>query len=615
MIVKPKYIYLLVILFSANLAMQAQKMVDLPLSDLSNFQKQNGNWVIVGDVFMDRNIDVHHNGNSSVITKAGKGIIVNLNDESKKSPLLTAWDHGDIDMELEFMVPKGSNSGIYLQGRYEVQLFDSWGIKNPKFSDLGGIFRNWESEEGKIYMGKAPLVNAAKAPGLWQKMYISFKAPRFDAQGKKIANAKLNKVQINGLTIHENLEIPLPTGGPIENNERAKGPLMVQGDHGAVAFRNIKYRLIEDSPVTVSNVVYQYWKGPYQYEDDYKNLKPAKSGKSPDGITWEMAEVKDYFALHLTGDVDLPFTENYFFNYIYNGNMTFLLDGKEVLKNTRAWDWDKISSPPISLTQGKHKFDIYFSRADAWVDPNLAIFVESDRLPKKELHTFSSYKVRQALAPILVKVKDKPVILRAFLDFKKDRNLRRTHTIGVGDPSATNYIFDNDLGALSCIWKGDFVDATPMWNDRGDGSFQPIGDVIYLDNTPQLDIIADPSAAFANAYKENEFKSSGYKINEATGTPIFRYTIKGMDVTDALWPNITDNSLTREISISNKSADAKFRIAHGNRIEKLSDGSYFIDSMYYITTDDNSAAIRSIGGQRELVSTLPDGKLKYSLIW
>lgn len=613
--IKSQHFYSTFLMLLISSMLIAQSMTDLPLNDLSKFKGQDGNWVIVGDVFMDRNIDVHHNGNGSVTTKAGTGIIVNLNDDKKKSPLLTAWEHGDIDLELEFMMPKGSNSGLYLQGRYEVQLYDSWGVKNPKFSDLGGIYRNWESEPGKIYMGKAPLVNAAKAPGLWQKMYVSFKAPRFDVNGKKIANAKLNIVKINGLTIHENLEIPLPTGGPIENNEKALGPLMVQGDHGAVAFRNIKYRLIEDKPIIVSNVNYQYWKGPYQYVDDYKNLKPAKTGPSPDGITWEVSPIKDYFALHLTGDLELPFSEQYYFNYIYNGSLTFLIDGKEVLKNTKAWDWDRISSPTVALTAGKHKFDIYYSRADAWVDPTLAIFVNSDRLPKKELHNFSSYKVRQALAPILVKVKDKPVVLRAFLDFKKDRALRRTHTIGVGDPSGTNYVFDNDLGTISCIWKGDFVDATPMWNDRGDGSFQPIGEVIYLDNTPQLDVLDAPSSSFAKNYKDGEFKPSGYKINEATGTPIFKYKVKGMDVMDACTPNVGEHSLSREISITNKVANAKFRIAQGSKIEKLADGSFFVDAMYYVTTNDSSAYVRSNNGQQELISNLPDGKLTYSLIW
>jgi hypothetical protein len=69
-------------------------------------------------------------------------------------------------------------------------------------------------------------------------MKISFQAPRFDAAGKKIANAKMLKVELNGIILHENVELFGPTRSSIDG-EVAKGPLMFQGDHGSVAFRNL----------------------------------------------------------------------------------------------------------------------------------------------------------------------------------------------------------------------------------------------------------------------------------------------------------------------------------------------------------------------------------------
>jgi hypothetical protein len=169
---------------------------------MSDFKLQDGNWRIVGDVMMDRNTDIHDKVPVAPAAPAkkgkkqpaeepvyklaqpvsfieGKGILLNMNDETVRSNLISNFEHGDIELELEFMVPKGSNSGIYLQGRYEVQILDSWGVRDPKFSDLGGIYRNWETKPGEIYMGKAPLSNPAKAPGLWQKFRIVFQAPRF----------------------------------------------------------------------------------------------------------------------------------------------------------------------------------------------------------------------------------------------------------------------------------------------------------------------------------------------------------------------------------------------------------------------------------------------------
>jgi hypothetical protein len=594
---------------------QAQELMNYSLKDLSSFKSQAGNWAIVGDVMMDPSKNVNSDGNTGITVKEGTGVLINRNDDKIKSHLVSSWEHGDMEIEFEFMMPKGSNSGFYLQGRYEVQLFDSWGVKYPKYSDLGGIYRNWESSPGKIYMGKEPMINAAKAPGLWQKMYISFNAPRFDHMGKKIQNAKLNLVKVNGAIIHENIEIPLPTGGPLENNEVAKGPVMIQGDHGAVAFRNIKYRLLENDPIKVGPVSYKYWKGPYVYESDYKSKKADKEGISKEGITWEMTDVQDFFAIHLTSEIDVPYTDNYYFEPVYNGRLAVYIDNKEVFKNTGAWSWDRIRQMPFNLEKGKHKIDVYYSRADAWLPPALALNLGSDRLAPQPLHAPSSFFVKSFTAPILVDVKGEPVILRAFLDFKQERLLRRTHTVGVGDPTGMHYVFDNALGTLSCIWRGKFVDATPMWQDRGDGSFRPLGDAVYLDNTPQLDILSSPSSGFASKFSEEEFRSKGYSINEFTKTPIFKYTLKGMEVEDQTYADAVSNSLVRTVKITNSKEGTYFRLAHGNSIEKVSETTYLVDGNYYITTL-GSYSLREADGRKELITLVPQsGIISYFLSW
>lgn len=599
-----KLILSLLLLYAIG-TVNAQKYTSLSLNDMSAFKSQAGNWSVVSDVYMDRNADVHHSGNTGITTAPGSGILINQNDASKNSALLTNFEHGDLEMELEFMLPKGSNSGIYLQGRYEVQLYDSWGVKNPKFSDLGGIYRNWESAPGKTYAGKAPLANAAKAPGLWQKMYVYFKAPTFDGNGKKLTNAKLNLVKINGTTIHENVEIPLPTGGPIENNEVSKGPLMIQGDHGAVAFRNIKYRLLDNTAVKAENVSYKYWKGPYEYEETFMNLKPTKTGPSPLGITWEMTEVQDYFALQLTGNLKVEKDDHYYITSKYNGNLAVYIDGKMVKKISRAWDWDTPPTAEVDLTKGNHTFDIYFCRADAWVPPSIGIWIEGDNTTRQPLHTFSSFIQRETNFPIYVNADKGPKILRAFLDYKNDYNKRQTHTVGVGDPSGTHYVFNNANGSISCIWKGQFVDATPMWHDRGDGSFKPIGDVIFLNDKPQL--------MFNNA--SPTFRSKGYKIDEKTETPIFIYQYGDGEVADHSIVNAEDNSLMRTIEFNNIK-NASFKIAEGKEIKDLSNNNYLIDGSYYIHINDESkVVIKDYNGQKALITDVSNGSLKYAYIW
>ncbi|MCL2347993.1 MAG: DUF1080 domain-containing protein [Planctomycetaceae bacterium] len=143
--------------------------------------------------------------------------------------LCTEKTFGDCTVEVEFVMAKGSNSGVYLMGEYEVQVADGWGKTGPMS----------QGDIGAIYSAAAPEVNAAKAPGQWQKFIIEFQAPKFDANGNKTVNAKFLKITLNGKVVQENVEVKGSTGGGVTGHEVAKGPLMLQGNHGPVAFRNI----------------------------------------------------------------------------------------------------------------------------------------------------------------------------------------------------------------------------------------------------------------------------------------------------------------------------------------------------------------------------------------
>jgi hypothetical protein len=169
-----------------------------------------------------------------VIFNGPKGNTVNL---------LSREEHGDCELHVEFMVPKGSNSGVYLMGRYEIQVFDSWGKEKVEHSDCGGIYQRWKDNQG--YEGRPPKVNASKKPGEWQSFDITFRAPRFDADGKKIENAKFVKVVHNGQVVHENESLSGPTRASAWEDEKPTGPLMLQGDHGPVAYRNIRLKKLD----------------------------------------------------------------------------------------------------------------------------------------------------------------------------------------------------------------------------------------------------------------------------------------------------------------------------------------------------------------------------------
>lgn len=189
-------------------------------------------WKVVSEVKLDAN-------NPKLLVGSGQGGSLEAalfrGPIDHGSDIMTEKEFGDCQLHIEFMVPKGSNSGVYLMGRYEIQVLDSFGRPDNQLN-MGDC--------GAIYSARVPTVNASKAPGEWQSFDITFRAPRFDAAGKKTENARFIKVVFNGKTIHENVEVKGGTGGEI-GPEKATGPVMLQGDHGIVAYRNIWVKPLE----------------------------------------------------------------------------------------------------------------------------------------------------------------------------------------------------------------------------------------------------------------------------------------------------------------------------------------------------------------------------------
>jgi len=184
-------------------------------------------------------------------TSTGDGrIVVNGDTKDLKIPyLLTREEYGDVRIELEFMVPKGSNSGVYVMGRYEVQIFDSFGRPRVGSGDLGGIYQRWDPARPKDqqgFEGVAPMANAAKAPGEWQSLDIHFRAPRFNEAGGKLSDATFEKVFVNGVLVQENATTTGHTRSAPMEGDAARGPIAIQGDHGPIAIRAFRVTPLAD---------------------------------------------------------------------------------------------------------------------------------------------------------------------------------------------------------------------------------------------------------------------------------------------------------------------------------------------------------------------------------
>ncbi len=216
--------------------------IELKAGDPAPWKKVDKNWIVAKDVALDPE---KKDTRLKATADAAGTIWVNGN-EGRVGDLYTKEQYGDLEVHVEFLIAKKSNSGIKFHGVYEVQILDSFGKPDDKLTgdDCGGIYPRAELKPNYHHIDKGipPKANAAKPAGEWQTLDVTFLAPRFNEKGEKSEHAKIVKATLNGTVIHENLDLKTPTGHNWSKKESPTGPFMIQADHGPVAFRNVKIK-------------------------------------------------------------------------------------------------------------------------------------------------------------------------------------------------------------------------------------------------------------------------------------------------------------------------------------------------------------------------------------
>lgn len=614
---------------------QQLPMFEQSLDNMADFLPVASNWSIVGDVSADRHTE------HQISTSAGSGILVNIPTERARENLFFGWEHGDIELELEFMIPKGSNAGIYLQGRYEIQIFDSWGVSRPTFSDAGGIYQRWDPDrpDGQQgFQGHPPQMNVSRAPGLWQQFQIRFQAPRFDDEGRKIANARMVKVVHNGVVIHENVELTGPTRSAAFSDEQAMGPLMIQGDHGPVAVRHIRYKLYQPNLMRLTEMHYQYAEGVFDALPDMATLTPRKEG-AVDGIDWRVSGVNDQFVMRFTGNIHVPYTALYRFQLQLDwitGDPHFqnaaigagaLMIGDETVINHAGKVQE--AAGEVELEAGTYPFELSFYKNRAGPPPRMALYVEGGGLPLQSLNAPGSLPAPPQVGSIFVESTGEPALIRGFV---MHNGKKKTHAIAVGHESGVHYTMDLQRGALLHVWKGAFIETTDMWHSRGQDQLAvPRGSVLTFSGAPTVAHLASAEAAWPDtAWPDtagpgstgDDYTFEGYEL-DAEGHPSFLYRLGDIAVSDRLLPEQGGRQLLRELTLRGTAEGYWVRVADGVDISKLDDGSYSVDDrMYYVMLHESGGAqavIRTSGGRQELLIPISfrDGQatVRYALIW
>ncbi|WP_340105661.1 family 16 glycoside hydrolase [Rhodohalobacter sp. 8-1] len=589
-------------------------MESLSLEDLEAFTNPAKNWMVAHDVQSD------YTGESDLTTIEGTGAIVNMPTSGENGNLLTEMEHGDIELSLEFLVPKGSNSGLYFQGRYELQILDSWRKTNPIFSDAGGIYERWNDDlpDGdKGYEGKAPAVNASLAPGLWQEYRVMFRAPRFNEAGDKIENARFEHVYLNGKLIHDNAELTGPTRGAISENETETGPLMIQGDHGPLAFRNIRYKLYEQTDsLELSPISYKV----YDYNGDrtpttFDELELLKEGTTDSFNVASVSPKSEHFATHFSADLSVPVSGEYLFETQMGNGGNLYIDGELILKNTGELEGIR-PGKIIYLDEGTHQLEIAHFQVK-W-NTHAVLYYEGPFMEKRTLASKAPWGDDGGTEPLTVnRLSDRPEIIGGFTNYN---GKKRTHTLSVGFDEGMHYSYDLQNGALLKFWRDPFADLSQMWVDRGyEQLLMPMNAAVEdMSGSPLL--ISDAGGDLFN--ENNSVKE--YQLN-SSGEPVFHSGYEGVTVTDHIRPDENNQGFIRSLSFSSEEAveNASARIAQSHTIERLSDTLYRIGGRYYIemitnaenelTTveTDNSGMMLSL----PVLQNSDQTDIQYRLIW
>ncbi|RYZ48014.1 MAG: DUF1080 domain-containing protein, partial [Sphingobacteriales bacterium] len=491
------------------LATTAKSQDSINLTNLTNYRSTATGWQMAGDVIMDLKTA------NSFRTSPGTTILYNTYSEKQKpTDLFTSAEHGDADISLDFMMARGSNSGIFLQGNYEIQLFDSWGKTNVNAGDNGAVYQRWDESRGagkQGFEGMAPRQSVSKAPGLWQHLEISFQAPVFDASGNKLSNAKILRAALNGVLIHEQVEISGPTHGG-DGKEKPMGPLRLQGDHGAVAFRNISITNYNRPKPVLSDLQYAVYKTASDRKLISTNKKSLQSGKLT-VLSATMNNLPDTFLLQYKGTLSVSTPGTYQFRLSTAAGLgSMFINNKEIALFNRPSGRAKSELPA-----GDHPFEIRYSKSMDWAKPAVALQVSGPGI-REFLISDQNTNGGDPVDPILISASTNTV-LRSFIDLPEKRIV---HAVSVGSPEGTHYTYDLDNGALIQAWHGGFLDATPMWHERGDGSSRPAGSVEFLGKpAPGISTLATADAAWATDTTGTGYKPKGYVL-DAEGRPAFK---------------------------------------------------------------------------------------------
>lgn len=558
---------------------------------LSDFKDPSKSWKEVGQVWADPSLP------NSLFTDGQGSVLVNLPD--KKNPgkdLVSTESYGDLELKLEYMMAQGSNSGLYLQGQYEIQLLDSWTKISPKAGDNGGIYERWDEarpDGQKGYEGYAPRQNASKAPGLWQILEVGFQAPKFSASGEKIQNARIRFVRLNGVTVQEDIELQGPTRGSLRSVEVARGPIRIQGDHGPIAIKSLEIKPMDTQAPSLANLTMEVYSGSFADLNELAGKTPVNK-KSLHSLNELSTGVTGTSLTKVQGTIQIVQAGNYTLDMAVPNGLGAISIGSESASS--------LSSGRIrvekNLSAGSHPITFYVSKPRDWTTQGFSLQIQESGLWPVQLSQPAG-NTQTDSDPIWVDTDQTPV-LRSFIEMP-DRG-KISHAVSVSSKAGIHFSYDLSTGRLIRVWRGLFLDATPMWNNRGNGVSRPLGNLTYLNSSSKSDPITGTDS----------FTPKGYQII-GDGQVRFLATTATGELTDQVQLLADGKGLTRTLKRTGGSP-MEVPVLEGKSIKQIRENFYWIeDAGLYLQVGDKSIK-PTLNSQGQVV--LPfSSELTYTLLF
>ena len=266
---------------------------------------------------------------------------------------------------------------------------------------------------------------------------------------------------------------------------------------------------------------------------------------------------------------------------------------------------------PIELVYHK-QFKIWFVPGD-----DIILGVEAPAIAYSNLNAV--LRLVEAVGGMIIPVKHEPTMQRSFMNHRGEK---RTHVISVGEPGAVNYAFDLASGSFLQFWRGDFVETTLMWYERGEPQLAvPLGSIVERSGKPSVAFLNDQNMAWPDS--NANYNYIGYDIDK-TGRPVFKYTLGNINVSENFQTADDGKKLLHTITVNSGSAVNNFwcRIAEGRTIAKLPNDFYAIDDKKFLIQlpDKAKPVIRKTSDNTEemLLPVTPNGNsgtINYSIIW